>query len=59
MTTAEVALVLRCSTRTVTRMAVAGELETYQKFPGIRGPRVFHRDEVARVAAERKLSNGK
>lgn len=56
MTTAQVAEVLRCSTRTVTRLAVSGELEEFQKLPGLRGPRVFHRNEVARLAAERNLS---
>lgn len=53
LTTAQAAAVIGVSVPTVTRMARRGELEEFHKLPGLRGPRVFTRDEVARVAAER------
>lgn len=53
MTAREVAEVLRCSTEWVSRLARDGVLQEEHKMPGIRGARLFHRDEVTRVAVER------
>lgn len=55
-TTAEAASFLGVSIATVTRLARSGDLECF-KVPGLRGPRVFHVDELSRVAAERNLAS--
>lgn len=57
MTTAQAAAFLGTSVPTVQRLAAAGTLREYLKAPGLRGPRFFHRDELARVAAERNLAS--
>lgn len=54
-TTAEAAAFLGVSIATVTRLARSGDLECF-KVPGLRGARIFHVDELARVAAERNLA---
>lgn len=56
LTTAEAAEFLGVSIATVTRLARAGDLQQELKVTGLRGPRLFHRDEVTRVAAERNLA---
>lgn len=56
MTAAEVAAELRVSARHVARLVERGVLTEHAKFPGLRGPRVFHRDEVTRVVTERTAS---
>lgn len=56
MTSGETAAVLRVSVGTLARLARQGVIQEAHKHPGLRGPRLFHRDEVARVAAERNLS---
>jgi excisionase family DNA binding protein len=56
MTTAEAAEFLGLSVPSVHRLASAGEIATYFQHPGPRGARIFHRDELARVAAERNLA---
>lgn len=56
MTAKEAAALLGVHLATVARLAKCGDLREMKKFPGIRGARLFHRDEVARVAAERNLA---
>lgn len=56
MTTAEAATFLKLSVPSVQRLAATGVLREFVKAPGLRGPRFFHRDELARVAAERNLA---
>ena len=51
--TAEAAAALRCTTRQVARLVAAGRLEPLRKMPGLRGPYVFEREDVERLAAER------
>lgn len=55
-TTADAASFLGVSVPTVQRLAATGVLREFVKAPGLRGPRFFHRDELARVAAERNLA---
>lgn len=57
MTTAEAADFLRMSVPSVHRLASAGVIQTYFQHPGPRGARIFHRDELTRVAAERNLAS--
>ncbi|KAA1380510.1 helix-turn-helix domain-containing protein [Aeromicrobium fastidiosum] len=57
LTTAEAAEFLGLSVPSVHRLAVAGVIKTHFQHPGPRGPRVFHRDELSRVAAERNLAS--
>lgn len=57
LTTAQAAEFLRVSVPTVQRLAAAGTLREAIKAPGLRGARFFHRDELARVAAERNLAS--
>ena len=56
LSTAETAELLRVSVPTVLRMAKDGRLPAHHKFVGRTTPYIFHRDVVARVAAERNLS---
>lgn len=56
MTTKEVAAFFGVHQATVARMVHDGTLRPLKQFPGLRGARIFHRDEVARVAAERNLA---
>jgi excisionase family DNA binding protein len=56
MTTAEAAEFLGLSVPSINRLAGDGVIKTHFQHPGPRGPRVFHRDELARVAAERNLA---
>lgn len=56
MTTAEAAAFLDLSVPSVHRLAVAGVIQTYFQHPGPRGARIFHRDELERVAAERNIA---
>ncbi len=55
LTTAETADLLDLSESQVNRLAAAGHIATHLQAPGPRGARFFHRDEIARVAAERSL----
>lgn len=55
LTTAQAAAFLNLSESQVNRLASAGYLAIHLQAPGPRGARFYHRDEVARVAAERDL----
>lgn len=57
MTAQDAAGFLDVSVVTIARLARSGELQSAHKLPGLRGARLFHRDEVTRVAAERNLSS--
>jgi len=57
LTTAEAASFLGVSIATVTRLARSGALEETHKGTGLRGARVFHIDELSRVATERNLKS--
>jgi excisionase family DNA binding protein len=52
ITTAQAAEILRCSRRTIARMAEDGRLDPLLKFPGWRGGYLFTRAEVERVRDE-------
>lgn len=56
-TTAEAASFLGVSIATVTRLARSGDLVEIHKGTGLRGARLFHVDELSRVAAERNLTS--
>lgn len=56
ITAVDAAGVLGVHKNHVTKLARKGELPTAFKGPGLRGARFFHRDEVAKLAAERNLS---
>lgn len=47
---------LGISQQHMAKLASAGKVATFVKAPGLRGARFFHRDELARVAAERNLA---
>lgn len=53
VTAAEAAETLGVDRSTLTRWAQAGRITEHIKVPGLRGPRLFERAEVERVAAER------
>ena len=55
VTAREAALILGCTTEWVSRLARDGVLNEEHKMPGIRGARLFRRDEVTRVAVERSF----
>ena len=52
----EAAEVLGESVSTVTRLANTGALKTHTKLPGLRGARLFHRSDVARLKVKRERS---
>ncbi len=54
LTTAEAAEVLATTTRTVHRLVEPGALVPAVRFPGARGPMMFDRTDVARLAKKRK-----
>ena len=56
LTSAEAASFLGVSIATLHRLARSGDLEEVHKGTGLRGPRVFHVDELSRVATERNLA---
>lgn len=58
MTTAQAAAVLGLHPATLSRMVAAGQIAEFGKHPGLRGPRLFHRDEVNRLANERGSRHG-
>lgn len=51
LTTAEVAEMLDVDVRTVSRWVNAGRLSPAVQAPGLRGARLFHPTDVARLAA--------
>ncbi len=53
MTAGEAAEVLGVTVQTVHRFATSGVLPTAMKLPGLRGARMFLRDDVERLAEER------
>lgn len=53
LTSTDVAAMLRCSARTVLRMAEDGRLPVVQKFPGQRGANLFHRKDIERYLRDR------
>lgn len=55
LSTREAASFLGVSIATVTRLARAGDLNAEFQGDGPRGQRIFHVDELSRVAAERNL----
>lgn len=52
ITSAEAAQALGVSAQTVSRWAVEGRLATAKQLPGVRGARLFHRGDVAKLAAD-------
>lgn len=52
LTTREAAEILGCSVSQAHRLADLGELPIAHKVPGLRGPRLFRRTDVERLAAE-------
>lgn len=56
LTSSEVAAFLGISRTQVNRLSRNGVLQAHFVTGGARGERIFHRDEVARVSAERNLS---
>lgn len=52
ITSAEVAEILGVSLPTVNRRAIAGDLPVAGRAAGRRGPRLFNRAEIERIAAE-------
>ncbi len=48
----EAAKILGCDRATVNRMAADGRLPIVRKLPGLRGPNLFERVDVERLAAE-------
>ena len=50
---AEVAAILGCNVRTVTRMVPAGDLKPVQQMPGKTGAYLFARQAIEAMAAER------
>jgi len=52
ITTAQAAERLRCDVSTINRMARDGRLAPALKFPGERGPYMFERADVERLAVE-------
>ena len=54
ITSAQAAVILRCTPRTIARMAEDGRLEPALKFPGWRGGYLFTRAEVERAAIEQQ-----
>ena len=53
----DAAAFLGVSQKHLSKLAQAGTVRTFIKAPGLRGARFFHRDELARVAAERNLAS--
>lgn len=53
LTSFQVAVRLKCSTRTVHRMAANGELEPAQKLPGPNGAFLFAESDVERLERQR------
>lgn len=51
VTTAEAAMMLHKSVATVNRMAIRGDLEVAQQFPGATGGRLFDRSAVVALEA--------
>ena len=52
ITSAQAAVILNCTPRTIARMAEDGRLEPALKFPGWRGGYLFARAEVERARDE-------
>lgn len=56
LTNAEAAAALGVHPNHLAKLAARGEVTAALKGAGLRGPRFFHRDEVARVVAQRSQS---
>jgi excisionase family DNA binding protein len=57
LTAKEAAHLLSVTTRTVSRLVESGDLVEAYKLDGIRGPRLFYRRDVQRLAAARKAAS--
>jgi excisionase family DNA binding protein len=52
LTSTQAAAILRCSSKTVTRMALAGTLPVAHRLPGTQGAFLFRRSDVIAMAQE-------